>query len=164
MNALPSFEPPQHQRQPQKSRGLQQPNGLGGANPSKRSKRSPVKLNRAYAHRRQGLELVTKLVTYSTLSIFGTVTLVNSIGYNWAQHSKLQHLETELQDAKIRTEKINNDFSRSFAPESQQSVMQENSYKTAPDRLEIFLVNSPGASAPPQRLPFGASERQNPKH
>lgn len=163
MNALPSFEPPEHQRQPQKSRRLQQPNGLGVANPSKRSRRSPVKLNRAYAHRRQGLEIVAKLVTYSTLSIFGTVTLVNSISYNWAQHSKLQHLETELQDAKIRTAKINNDFNRSFAPESQQNVMQENSYKTAPDRLGIFLVNSPGTSASPESIPLRSSEPQNPE-
>jgi hypothetical protein len=100
-----------------------------------------VKSNPAYVHRRQGLEAVTKLVTYSTLSVFGVVTLVNSIGYNWAQHSKLQHLETELQDAKARTEKINSNFTRSFDPAVQKSVMEDNSYKVAPDRLQIFLVN-----------------------
>ena len=101
-----------------------------------------IKSNLAYAHRRQGAEVVTKLITYSGLSIFGIVTLVNSIGHNWSQQSKLQHLETELQDAKIRAEKVNNNFSRSFDPQAQKNVMQENTYKVAPDRLQIFLVNS----------------------
>lgn len=108
----------------------------------------PVKLNPAYAHRRQGLEAIAKLVTYSTLSVFGMVTLANSIGYNWSQRSKLQHLETELQEAKIRTEKVHGNFSRSFAPETQKDVMAENSYKIAPDRLQIFLVNSNTNSNP----------------
>jgi hypothetical protein len=100
-----------------------------------------IKANRVYAHRQQGLEVVTKLVTYTTLSIVGAVTLVNLFSYNYAQHQKLQHLETELQDAKIRTQKVTNNLNRSFDPQAQKSVMQENSYKVAPDRLQIFLID-----------------------
>ena len=81
-----------------------------------------------------------KLMTYSALSLFGIVTLVNSIGYNWAQQGKLQHLKTEVQDAKIRTEKINDNFSRSFDPQAQRSVMEDNSYKIAPNRRQIVLM------------------------
>ena len=81
-----------------------------------------------------------KLMTYSALSVFGIVTLVNSIGYNWAQQGKLQHLKTEVQDAKIRTEKINDNFSRSFDPQAQRSVMEDNSYKIAPNRRQIVLM------------------------
>ena len=103
--------------------------------------RSRPKSNPAYAHRRQGLELITKSVAYSILSVFGVVTLVNSIGYSFSQRSKLQHLELEVHDTKIRTEQTTNNFNRSFDPQAQKSVMAENSYKVAPDRLQIFLVN-----------------------
>jgi hypothetical protein len=96
--------------------------------------------NPAYAHRRQGLEVSVKLITYSALSVFGMVTLVNLVGYNWSQQSKLQHLETELKDAKARTQKINTSFNRSFDLQSQPSVMQENSYKIDPDTLPIVVV------------------------
>ncbi|MCY7335889.1 MAG: hypothetical protein LH613_06690 [Chamaesiphon sp.] len=154
MNALPSFDPPQHPPQRRKSPVLQQPLELAAKpkssplNPQPRSSATArVKANPAYAHRRQGLEVVTKLVTYSTLSVFGIITLVNSIGYNWSQQQKLQHLETELKGAKVRTEKINSNFTRAFAPESQQNMMQENSYKIAPDRLEVYLVN-PNSNRP----------------
>ena len=159
MNALPSFEPQQHPSQRHQANVGQQPleTAVPTSPPSRFSfreasptrpqrfnsaaKSTRLKSNPAYAHRRQGLEVVTKLVTYSTLSIFGLVTLVNSIGYNWSQRNKLQHITIELQDAQVRTEKVKSNFSRSFAPESQAGMMQENSYKVAPDRLQIFLVN-----------------------
>jgi hypothetical protein len=143
MNALPSFDPPKHS-QPKKSRAERairtttvEPQKSAPVAPRQRVRSN----NSAYAHRRQGLEAITKVVTYSTLSIVGAIALVGSIGYNYSQRGKLQHLEAELQDAKIRTEHINSNFIRSFDPQAQASVMQENSYKVAPDRLQIFLVN-----------------------
>jgi hypothetical protein len=162
MNAQPSFDPPEYPQR-RRSPALRQPNRVVGNTvetkiTSPRQKFSSgnatsqrVRSNLAYTHRRQGLEIATKLVTYSTLSLFGMVTLVHSIGYNWAQQSKLQHLETELQDAKLRTEKINSKFNHAFDPHAQKSVMQENSYKIAPDRLQIVLV-SPGSDLTQERL------------
>ncbi|WP_295622142.1 hypothetical protein [Chamaesiphon sp. GL140_3_metabinner_50] len=154
MNAQPSFDPPKHRspsRTSRRARSVQMETSTlepsistptvrfskGKASPTTRVRSQPT-----YAHRRQGLEVATKLVTYSTLSIFGIITLVNSIGYNYVQRSKLQHIETEVQDAKIRADKVNANFTRSFDPQIQSSIMQENSYKVAPDRLPIFLVNS----------------------
>ncbi len=146
MNAQPSFEPstypPQRQtastsRQLNRSSGTSIGRSSAGSAPRKRAR---IKSNPAHAHRRQGLESVLKLATYSALSVFGAVTLVNLIGYNWSQQGKLQHLETELKDAKQRTEKINHNFGRSFDPQAQKSVMEENSYKIAPDRRQIVLI------------------------
>lgn len=172
MNALSPIDPPQHPSRSVKSRVRQPPDAASsqpvtaqnqhidrpGAHPEGFSfgetAPMPVKLNPAYIHRRLGLEAIAKLVTYSTLSVFGMVTLANSIGYNWSQRSKLQHLETELQEAKLRTEKIHGNFSRSFAPEAQKELMEENSYKIAPDRLQIFPIDSnsnSNRSTPPQR-------------
>jgi hypothetical protein len=146
MNAQHSFEPPEQSIQRPRSAASHQLDRCQGV-PLSRSrtglsprKRSRVKVNPAYAHRRQGLEAGVKLMTYSALSVFGVVTLVNSIGYNWAQQGKLQHLKTEVQDAKIRTEKINSNFSRSFDPQAQRSVMEDNSYKITPNRLQIVLM------------------------
>ncbi len=145
MNALPSFEPPQHSPQRPKRRPRPQtapttPQSV--ATPPQ----SRVKSNPVYAHRRRGLEAMAKLVTYSSLSLFGLVTLINSIGYNLTQSGKLQTLETELQDTKTRTDKINQDFMRDFDPTQEKVVMQENTYKVAPDSLQILLV-SPNKSA-----------------
>ena len=146
MNAQHSFEPPEHSIQHRRSARSQHLDQLQGV-PLGRSKtglsprkRSRAKVNPIYAHRRQGLEAGMKLITYSALSVFGVVTLVNSIGYNWAQQGKLQHLKTEVQDAKIRTEKINHNFSRSFDPHVQISLMEDNSYKIASNRRQIVLM------------------------
>ena len=146
MNAQHSFEPPEYSVQRRRASASQQLDRLQGDPLGNRRigssprKRSRAKVNPAYAHRRQGLEAGVKLVTYSALSVFGIVTLVNSIGYNWSLHGKVQHLKTEVQDAKIRTEKINSNFSRSFDPHSQRSVMEDNSYKVDPNRLKIVLM------------------------
>jgi hypothetical protein len=149
MNALPSLDPstyPPKRRKPRSGRSMSSTKTLVD-NTSATDEttvprpRSRPKSNPAYAHRRQGLELITKSVAYSILSIFGVVTLVNSIGYSFSQRSKLQHLEMEVHDTKIRTEKTTNNFNRSFDPQAQKNVMTENSYKVAPDRLQIFLVN-----------------------
>jgi hypothetical protein len=140
MNAQPSFEPSEYSPQRQTastSRQLDRSLGKSAATPRQRAR---LKSNPAHAHRRQGLEAVVKLATYSALSVFGAVTLVNLIGYNWSQQGKLQHLETEVKDAKQRTEKINHNFGRSFDPQAQKSVMEENSYKIAPNRRQIVLV------------------------
>lgn len=133
MNAQPSFNPPPQSRQPRKSRRQQ-------VTQSVVKPRHQSKLNPAHAHRRQGLEVSVKLVTYLGLSIFGIVTLVNLLGYNWSQQSKFQHLDTELKDAQARMQKSNHSLTRSFDGRSQQNVMTENSYKIAPDKLPIIIT------------------------
>jgi hypothetical protein len=153
MNALPSFEPPKNSPQrrrvsavPQSHRPKVAPNTHPSSRPHKRSR---VRSNPVYAHRRQGLEAIAKLVTYSSLSLFGIVTLVQSIGYNLSQHGKFPYLDTELKDTQQRVREGQSNFTHSFAPESQQSVMEENSYKVAPDRLQILIVNpNPDLPAP----------------
>jgi hypothetical protein len=82
--------------------------------------------------------------------MFGLVTLVNSLGYNWAQHSKLEHLATELQDARVRTATVNRNFAHSFDPQLEQTVMEENSYKVAPNRLQIVIANPTIAQSAPK--------------
>jgi flagellar hook protein FlgE len=164
MNALPSFEPPSSPPPRRKSRRSQQATNLRQANsviatpasPISTETRTRVKSKQSlYAYRRQGLEAMTKLVTYSVLSAIGMVTVVNSIGYNWSQQGKLQHLQTELQDARARAAQTNNNFSRSFDPQLQQKVMQENSYKVAPDRRQLLIVTHPtdrSAPTPPTEV------------
>jgi hypothetical protein len=175
MNALPILDLPKPSRRSRRSSAFQQPSNsthstpvnikLSDATVTDASRGSDqqqqsissrqvkhVKANRVYAHRQQGLEVVTKLITYTALSVVGAVTLVNLFSYNYAQHQKLQHLETELQDAKIRTQKATSNLNRSFDPEAQKSVMQENTYKVAPDRLQIFLVD-PATQLPAKTTP-----------
>jgi hypothetical protein len=137
MNALPSFEPQQQFPQP--------PNKV----PRRKSR---VKSDRANSYRRQRAEALTKLATYSVLSVFGAVTLANLVAYNCSQQAKFQYLEAEVKDAKARSEKIGSDFGRTFDPYSQQNVIQENSFKIAKDQLQVVIVNS---SKPPAATNLG---------
>jgi hypothetical protein len=144
MSALHSFPPP-HPRS-RSAKFLSASPAVGtltvAPNPALQSTpRTRVSANPAYAHRRQGLEVVTKLVTYSTLSIFGMITLVNSIAYGYSQRTKLQELAVEVQSTKVRAQKVNTNFIHAFDPQAKMNVMQENSYKVAPDQLQIFLVD-----------------------
>lgn len=142
MSALPSFEPQQHQpRRASHRQQIARSAPAPVATPTRSTASKRAKLDRVYAHRRQGLEVTIKLVTYSTLSLVGIVTLTNALAYNWSQQGKLKYLSAELKDARIRTTKVNNEFSRSFAPELEKSVMEENSYKVAADRLDIIITN-----------------------
>jgi hypothetical protein len=132
MNALPSFDPQEQFPQP----------------PRKVPRRkSRVKSDRANSYRRQRAEALTKLATYSVLSIFGAVTLGNLIAYNCSQQAKFQSLENELNDARARSEKIGGDFNRTFDPYSQTNVAQENGFKISKDQLQVVVVNSSKASA-----------------
>ncbi len=154
MNALPSFEPPEERLPSRTANRAQQTRSHSSQSPlierPEGKRRSRVRANPAYAHRRQGLEVGIKLVTYSSLSMFGLVTLVNSLGYNWAQHSKLEHLATALQDARVRTAKVNRNFAHSFDPQLEQTVMEENSYKVAPNRLQIVISSPTIAQSAPK--------------
>lgn len=128
MNALPSFNPQEQFPQP----------------PRKVPRRkSRVKSARANSYRRQRAEVLTKLATYSVLSVFGAVTLGNLVAYNSSQQAKFQYLESELNEAKARSEKIGGDFNRIFDPYSQTNAIQENSFKIAKDQLQVVVVNSP---------------------
>jgi hypothetical protein len=134
MNALPSFDPQEQFPQP----------------PRKVPRRkSRVKSDRANSYRRQRAEALTKLATYSVLSVFGAVTLGNLVAYNCSQQAKFQYLESELNDAKARSEKIGGDFNRTFDPYSQTNVSQENSFKISKDQLQVVILNSSKASAAP---------------
>jgi hypothetical protein len=134
MNALPSFDPQEQFPQP----------------PRKVPRRkSRVKSDRANSYRRQRAEALTKLATYSVLSVFGAVTLGNLVAYNCSQQAKFQSLENELNEARARSEKIGGDFNRTFDPYSQTNVAQENGFKISKDQLQVVVVNSPKASATP---------------
>ena len=85
MNALPSLDPstyPPKRRKHRSGRSMSS-NKTVAANTAAADEtaaprpRSRPKSNPAYAHRRQGLELITKSVAYSILSVFGVVTLVD---------------------------------------------------------------------------------------
>jgi hypothetical protein len=134
MNALPSFDPQEQFPQP----------------PRKVPRRkSRVKSARSNSYRRQRAEALTKLATYSVLSVFGAVTLGNLVAYNCSQQAKFQYLESELNDAKARSEKIGGDFNRTFDPYSQTNVAQENSFKISKNQLQVVVVNTSKSSAAP---------------
>jgi hypothetical protein len=80
--------------------------------------------------------------------MFGMVTLTHLVSYNWSQQSKLHYLQGALKTTQNRAKQLNADFGRSFDRQLEKSVMQENSYKIAPDRLPIAIVDPSGQVKP----------------
>jgi hypothetical protein len=84
----------------------------------------------------------TKLVIYLLLSILGITSLTNLVLYSMNQQGKLYHLRSEVKDAKQRLATKNADFQYSFDPRVTKSLMEENSYRVAKDKLPIIPYNS----------------------
>jgi hypothetical protein len=84
----------------------------------------------------------TKLVVYLLLSILGITSLTNLVAYSMNQQSKLYHLRSEVKDAKQRLATKNADFQYSFDPRVSKSLMEENSYRVAKDKLPIVPYNA----------------------
>ncbi len=84
----------------------------------------------------------TKLVVYLLLSILGITSLTNLVLYSTNQQNKLYHLRSEVKDAKQRIATKNADFQYSFDPRVTKSLMEENSYRVAKDKLPIVPYNA----------------------
>jgi hypothetical protein len=84
----------------------------------------------------------TKLVIYLLLSILGITSLHNLVLYSLNQQNKLYHLRSEVKDAKQRLATKNADFRHSFDPRVTKSLMEENSYRVAKDKLPIVPYNA----------------------
>jgi hypothetical protein len=84
----------------------------------------------------------TKLVVYLLLSILGITSLTNLVLYSMNQQNKLYHLRSEVKDAKQRLATKNADFQYSFDPRVTKSLMEENSYRVAKDKLPIVPFNA----------------------
>jgi hypothetical protein len=84
----------------------------------------------------------TKLVIYLLLSILGITSLTNLVLYSMNQQGKLYHLRSEVKDAKQRLATKNADFQYSFDPRVTKSLMEENSYRVAKDKLPIVPFNA----------------------
>jgi hypothetical protein len=84
----------------------------------------------------------TKLVVYLLFSILGITSLTNLVLYSMNQQNKLYHLRSEVKDAKQRLATKNADFQYSFDPRVTKSLMEENSYRVAKDKLPIVPFNA----------------------
>jgi cell division protein FtsL len=84
----------------------------------------------------------TKLVVYLLFSILGVTSLTNLVLYSMNQQNKLYHLRSEVKDAKQRIATKNADFQYSFDPRVTKSLMEENSYRVAKDKLPIVPYNA----------------------
>ena len=84
----------------------------------------------------------TKLVVYLLLSILGITSLTNLVLYSMNQQNKLYHLRSEVKDAKQRLATKNADFQYSFDPRVTKSLMEENSYRVAKDKLPLVPYNA----------------------
>jgi hypothetical protein len=88
-------------------------------------------------HQQKLVATTGKLVVYSMLFVLSTVSLVKMVSYNVTQQSKLHLLRSEVKDAKQRMQLVDEDFQRSFDPHMAKELMQESSYKVAPDQKPI---------------------------
>jgi hypothetical protein len=132
MSALPSPDfPPSVQSKPSRQRRRFT---------SLRSR--PLGKNKSKIVREQQLfAVIGKIVIYSSLSILGTISLIELTRYNVVHQSKLHQLQSVIKDAQQRAQASNEDFQRSFDPHRAKELMQESSYKVDPGQRPIVTYN-----------------------
>jgi HAMP domain-containing protein len=122
MNALQqTLEPPNIRRKPMRRR-LTQPK------------------SHRYSNKAVALELTAKIIVNSLLSAAAVVTLIKLIPYQYSQQIKLNEVNTEVEEAEKRVERLRENFRRSFDPQQSKKVMQEQSPRVDPQQRRIIFL------------------------
>jgi HAMP domain-containing protein len=122
MNALQqTLEPPNIRRKPMRRR-LAQPK------------------SHRYSNKAVALELTAKIIVNSLLSAAAVVTLIKLLPYQFSQQMKLNEVNTEVEEAERRVERLRENFRRSFDPQQSKKVMQEQSSRVDPQQRRIIFI------------------------
>ncbi|MDJ0530946.1 MAG: hypothetical protein QNJ70_00400 [Xenococcaceae cyanobacterium MO_207.B15] len=101
--------------------------------PSRRS-RSSRKID-------QGLvtETVLKLFFSFVIGVAGLASLIKLVPYHNTQQAKLKELRAQVKETKVRVFQLREELNRNFDPQQTQSLIEEYSSLTAPNRIHIFV-------------------------
>lgn len=111
----------------------------------------PVEPPRRVAHHKKSrrpspyqvmaLETTAKLAVNVLMSAAVFYGLVQLLSYQSAQQQKLREIQTEVKLIEGRVNRLQTDFSRYFAPQQAESVMQEQSNRVSPGQRQVILLD-----------------------
>lgn len=101
---------------------------------------------KAPSYRAVCLEIALKLVVNGALIWIAIATLAELIPYQLAQQSKLREIRSEVENTERRVDIWRDRFSRSFDPLQAESIIQEQTNLSHPNRRPIVWVE-PDASS-----------------
>lgn len=105
-----------------------------------REARRKLRQSRLHPYQERVTEITLKLTINLVISIASLSALLQLLPSHQAGQEKLQEIQTEVQGTKRRVSKLQAEFTRFFAPQKTKSIMQEQSYRMDPTRLQIFWL------------------------
>ena len=91
-------------------------------------------------------ETALKLFFSFVIGVTGIASLIKLVPYYNTQQAKLKELRAQVKETEVRVFKLREELNRNFDPQRTQSLIEEYSPLTAPDRVHLFvrdLENTP---------------------
>ncbi|MDJ0647711.1 MAG: hypothetical protein QNJ60_03305 [Xenococcaceae cyanobacterium MO_188.B19] len=97
--------------------------------------------------RNQGVvtEAVLKLFFSIVIGMTGIVSLIKLLPHHNIQQGKLKELRAQVKETEIRVFKLRTELNRNFDPQQTQSLLEEYSALTTPDRIHVFVQDTSNA-------------------
>ena len=84
-------------------------------------------------------ETVLKLFFSFLIGVAGVASLIKLVPYHIRQQAKLKELRAQVKETEAIVFKLREEFNRNFDPKQTQSLIEEYSPLTAPNRIHIFV-------------------------
>jgi predicted membrane protein len=131
MNAIQPLESRKSRRQEDNTRAIYQ---------KKETER--LKKQRRSHNLELALEISTKIIINTSLSVIAFVALTKLLPYHASQQEKLAVIKQELEATEVRVAKLRENFAGNFDPRQTKRVMQRNSHRVDPNQRPVFLINN----------------------
>lgn len=90
----------------------------------------------------RALEITVMLAVNALLSATAVVALVQLIPYQRSQHAKLQEMQSQVEVAQERVDRVKQQFNRNFDPQQARQIMQEQTNRIDPKQRQVVWVQA----------------------
>ena len=99
------------------------------------------RISRYNRDRNQGIvtEATLKLFFSLVIAMTGLFSLIKLVPHHNTQQGKLKELRAKVQETEIRVFKLRTELNRNFDPQQTQSLVEEYSALTSPNRIHVFV-------------------------
>lgn len=90
----------------------------------------------------RALEIIVMLAVNALLSVTAVVALVQLIPYQRSQQAKLQEMQSQVEVAQERVNRVKQQFNRNFDPQQARQIMQEQTNRIDPKQRQVVWVQA----------------------
>ncbi len=103
-------------------------------------------------------ETVLKLFFSFLIGLAGVASLIKLVPYHIRQQGKLKELRAQVKETEAIVFKLREEFNRNFDPQQTQSLIEEYSSLTAPNRIHIFVRDGNNTGVSDSKIVFNPEE------